>query len=333
VTANPTEDRDFPMMLGKEAGARCRKGPAAPGFDAADVLPTLTKRAVGHIGDRAKAKTPFFLYLPLASPHTPILPLKEWQAKSGLNPYADFVMATDAAVGAVLAALDRHGLTENTLVVFTSDNGCSPMADFSALLKGGHNPNFVFRGHKADIYEGGHHVPFLVRWPGRVKPGSRSDRLVCLTDLTATCADVLGVKLPDTAGEDSFSFAGAWDSTNRRPARDSLVMHSVNGSFAIREGKWKLCLCPGSGGWSVPRPGVDDASRLPPVQLFDLMADIGEKTNLHDQHPEVVGRLTKLLERHAADGRSTPGPSQKNTTPVDVWAAGRAAMTPPKKKP
>jgi arylsulfatase A len=330
VTVNPTEDRDFPMMLGKEGGARTRKGPAAPGFDAADVLPTLTKKAVEYVGERAKEKKPFFLYLPLASPHTPIMPKAEWQ-KSGINPYADFVMATDAAVGEVLAALDRHGLADNTLVIVTSDNGCSPMADFPALLKMGHNPNHVFRGAKADIYEGGHRVPFFVRWPGKVKPGAKSESIVCLADILATSADAVGAKLPDAAAEDSVSLLPALGVT-KGAARAAIVVHSSNGSFAVREGKWKLCLCPGSGGWSAPRPGVDDASQLPPVQLFDLSTDIGEKTNLQDRHPEVVERLTKLLEKYVADGRSTPGQSQANTTPVDIWKAGKDAMVPPKKK-
>ena len=332
VTKLPTEDRDFPMMTGREDRGRNRKGPTAPGFTCEEVLPTLTAKAVGYIADRAKAGTPFFLYLPLASPHTPIAPTADWLGKSKLNPYADFVMATDAAVGEVAAALEKAGVADNTLVIFTSDNGCSPQAVFPELLKLGHNPNHVFRGNKADIYEGGHRVPFVVRFPGKVRPGTTTDRLVCLTDLTATCAHLIGAKLPDDAAEDSISFAGVWSDTKDAPVRQSLVVHSINGSFAIREGNWKLCLCPGSGGWSSPRPGKDDATNLPPVQLFDLAADIAEKTNLHDQHPDVVARLTKLLEKHATDGRSTPGKPQPNTTPVDIWKAGKEAMQPSKKK-
>jgi arylsulfatase A-like enzyme len=315
VVANPTEDRDFPLMLGREKG-RCRKGPAAPGFEAEDVLPELTKQAVAYIADRAKAKTPFFLYLPLASPHTPILPTKEWQGKGKINPYADFVMATDAAVGEVMSALKKHDVEENTLVIFTSDNGCSPQADFPALAKAGHNPSHVLRGHKADIFEGGHRVPFIVRWPGKVKPGTKTDRLVCLTDIMATCAAVVGAKLPDDAAEDSISFAAAWTGAKDTP-RTGLVVQSVNGSFAIREGKWKLCLCPGSGGWSAPRPGKDEAG-LPAVQLYDLEADIAEKLNTQDKYPEIVERLAKQLDTWVADGRSTPGKPQKNTTPVMV---------------
>jgi len=318
VTADPTEDRDFPMTFGREAGPRSRKGPAAPGFDAADVLPALTKKAVAYVGERAKARTPFFLYLPLASPHTPVLPTKEWRSKSRLTPYADFVMATDAAVGEVLAALKANNLDGNTLVIVTSDNGCSPMADFPALAKLGHNPNHVFRGAKADIFEGGHRVPFFARWPGTIAPGSKADRLVCLTDVFATCAAVSGATLPDDAAEDSVSFAGAWASPPAAPARTGVVVQSVNGSFAVREGKWKLCLCPGSGGWSVPRPGTPDEAGLPAVQLYDLDADIGETTNVQARHPEVVARLAARLDQWVADGRSTPGKPQKNTTPVTV---------------
>src|SRR5205085_9531519 len=129
--------------------------------------------------------------------------------KSGLNYYADFVMQTDAAVGEVLAALTANGLDDDTLVIFTSDNGCSPQADFPALLRLGHNPSYVFRGHKADIYEGGHRVPFFVRWPGHVPPGNASNQTTCLTDFLATCADVLDLTLSDDAAEDSVSMLPA----------------------------------------------------------------------------------------------------------------------------
>jgi len=317
VLANPTEDRDFAMMLGKEKGGRTRKGPTAPDFDAENVLPELTRKAVAYIDERAKAQKPFFLYLPLTSPHTPILPKKDWQKKSGFDaPYMDFVMATDAAVGEVLAALKKHNLEENTLVIFTSDNGCSPSADFPTLAKIGHNPNYHFRGYKADIYEGGHHVPFVVRWPDKVKAKAKCASPVIHTDILATCADVIGVKLPDDVGEDSMSLLPALG-VKDGPIRDSLIVHSVNGSFAIRDGKWKLCLCPGSGGWSEPRPGKEPAD-APAVQLFDLEKDIGEKTNLAAEQTEVVARLTKQLQKQVDDGRSTPGKPQKNTTPVVI---------------
>jgi arylsulfatase A-like enzyme len=324
VVALPTLDRSFAMMHGR-SGGQTRKGPAAPGFEAADVLPQLTAKAVEYIGQRgpaAREGKPFFLYLPLASPHTPIAPTSEWQGKSGLNPYADFVMQTDDGIGQVLKALDEQGLAENTLVILTSDNGCSPQAKFDELLAKGHHPSHVFRGHKADLFEGGHRIPFVARWPAKVKPGTRSDQLLCLTDLLATCADLLGSSLADSAGEDSVSFLPALLGKADKPLREAVVHHSINGSFAIRQGNWKLALCPGSGGWSAPRPGRDDESKLPGVQLYNLQSDLGEQQNVHQRHPEVVGRLTGLLEKYVAQGRSTPGKPQKNAVEVHIHKRG-----------
>jgi arylsulfatase A-like enzyme len=320
VTVVPTVDKEFPMMAGRDAGAT-RKGPAAADFEALDVLPTLTSKAVEYIGRcaaDARAGRPLFLYLPLASPHTPIAPKETWQGKSALNPYADFVMATDAAVGEVLDALASHGLAENTLVVFTSDNGCSPMANFDELSAGGHNPNYLFRGHKADVFEGGHRVPLIVRWSQTVAADSQCDQTVCLTDLMATCAEIVGDELPNDAGEDSVSWLAALQSRAERPLREAVVHHSANGSFAIRQGKWKLALCPDSGGWSEPTPGSNEAARLPAVQLYDLSTDLGERRNLAGEHPEVVARLTALLESYVARGRSTPGRPQRNAREVEI---------------
>jgi len=315
VVALPTVDKQFPLMLGRDGG-KTRKGPGAEDFDAMNVLPTLTQKAVDYVDQRAadaKAGKPFFLYLPLNAPHTPILPTPEWQGKSGLNPYADFVMQTDATVGAVLDSLDKHGLATDTLVILTSDNGCSPQAKFDELLAKDHNPSYVFRGHKADIFDGGHRIPFIARWPAKIKPASTSDQLICLTDLMATCAEILGVKLPDDAGEDSVSILPALVGKANGPLREAVVHHSINGSFAIRQGQWKLELCGDSGGWSAPRPGQKGPDKLPALQLYDLSHDIGEKENVASEHPEIVTRLTKLLEKYVADGRSTPGAKQKNT--------------------
>ena len=312
-----------------------RKGPAAPDFEAVDVLPTLTRKAMEYVKTRAaeaKAGKPFFLYLPLASPHTPIVPSQEWQGKSGLSPYADFVMQTDHAIGQLLTELDQQGLAENTFVIVTSDNGCSPAAGIPALLEKGHNPSHLFRGHKADIFDGGHRIPFLVRWPARVKAGGKSDQLLCLTDLMATAADLVGAKLPATAAEDSVSFLPALLRTDQAPLREAVVHHSINGSFAIRQANWKLELCRDSGGWSEPKPGSPKAIDLPAVQLFDLAKDIGEQTNVQEQHPEVVARLTKLLEKYVADGRSTPGAPQQNAVPVQIVKTPKAASAKAKKK-
>jgi arylsulfatase A-like enzyme len=311
-----------------------RKGPAEKEFEAIDVLPTLTKRAVDYIEQRAPGSRegrPFFLYLPLTAPHTPILPTKEWQGKSGINAYADFVMEVDDGVGQVLKALERGGAAGDTLVVLASDNGCSPAANFEQLAARGHHPSYHFRGMKADIFDGGHRIPFIVRWPGRVKAGSSCDQPVCLIDLMATCADVLGAKLPDAAGEDSVSLLPAFLGKDAKPLHEAVVHHSANGSFAIRQGRWKLELCPDSGGWSAPLPGSKEAAGLPPVQLYDLSADVGEKTNVQEKHPEVVLRLTRLLEKYVAEGRSTPGEMQKNTAEVNIWKAGKTPKDSPQK--
>jgi arylsulfatase A-like enzyme len=330
VTVLPTEDVEFLLYEGRD-GRFCRKGPTAPGFHTSHVLPALRDKAVEYIGTHAadaKAGKPFFIYLPLNSPHTPIAPSPEWQGKSGISFYADFTMETDAALGMVLAALDQHGLAKDTLIILTSDNGCSPSADFPELLSKGHNPSHIFRGHKADVFDGGHRVPFLVRWPARVKAGGKTDQTVCQTDFMATTADIIGKKLPANAAEDSVSFLPALLGKADKPLREAVVHHSINGSFVIRQGNWKLALCPGSGGWSVPKPGVDDTSTLPLVQLYDLSKDIGETTNVQDKHPEVVTRLTKLLEKYVADGRSTPGPPQANAVNVDIWKAAKSAHQP-----
>jgi arylsulfatase A len=223
-----------------------------------------------------------------------------------MGDYGDFVTQVDATVGRILEALRRNGQDGNTLVVFTSDNGCAPAAGFDDLVKRGHHPSGPFRGHKADIFEGGHRVPFVARWPGKVKPGTRCDDTVCLTDLLATCAEAAGSTLPDDAGEDSVSLLPVLLGNARKALREATVHHSINGSFAIRQGPWKLALCADSGGWSAPRPGRAEAKGLPPVQLYHLGDDPSERHNLQNEHPEVITRLTRLLERYVAEGRSTP---------------------------
>ena len=313
-----------------------RKGPAAPGFEGIDVLPTLARKAVEYINDQAPAAKqgkPFFLYLPLTSPHTPILPSPEWEGKSGLNQYADFVMQTDAAVGSVMDALDKQGLAENTLVIVTSDNGCSGSAGFAALLAKGHNPNHRFRGSKSDIWEGGHRVPFIVRWPGKVKPGATSNQTICQVDFFATCAGILDKKLPDEVAEDSVNLLPAMDGSATKPLREATVHSAIFGAFAIRQGKWKLILSPDSGGWSDPKPGSAEASKLPPVQLYDLEDDIGESINLQDSHPEIVAHLKALLQSYISEGRSTPGKPQPNTGAIELFSkrAAKQAVTRPKK--
>ncbi len=295
-----------------------RTGPAGDSFEAVDVLPTLTRKAVEFVTKQAKTGEPFFLYMPLTSPHTPIVPSQDWKGKSSLGGYGDFVMQTDWAVGEVLAAIDKAGVSGNTLVVMTSDNGCSKAAGIPKLEEKGHFPSGDLRGSKADIFEGGHRIPFIVRWPDRTTAGSVSAQTICLNDLMATCAEIVGAKLPDNAGEDSFSILPVLLGTDNAPVHETVVHHSINGSFAIRQGKWKLELCADSGGWSAPTPGSKEAQGLPQNQLYDLSIDKAESKNLHSEHPEKVTRLTKLLEEMIANGRSTPGQKQANDVAIQI---------------
>jgi len=293
-----------------------RKGLTGADFVHEEVLPVLTRKALGfidrHIADNTDK--PFFLYFPLPAPHTPILPTEEFEGKSETNPYGDFMLQVDHTVGQILNSLEEHGIAENTLIIFTSDNGCSPEANFEVLAKYGHKPSYHFRGHKADIYEGGHRVPFMVRWPGHIKAGEESNEVICLTDLLATVADIAGTSLDESAGVDSYSMLPAMLGKQKLPLREATIHHSVNGSFAIRKGPWKLILCPGSGGWSDPKPNAPEIASLPPYQLYNLDQDVGEAENLMEQYPEVVEELSELLKQYIADGRSTVGPKQLNVS-------------------
>lgn len=303
-----------------------RPGPAHADFEDYDVLPKLAEKAAAYVTERAEAKQPFFLYMPLNSPHTPISPSKAFQGKSKLGPYGDFVMETDWAVGEVVKAVEAAGIADNTLIIVTADNGCSPaagrgitgdqlqftMADGVSDDMSKHYPSITYRGHKADIYEGGHRVPFVARWDGTVKPGSTSADPVCLVDLFATCAEIVGSEIADNVAEDSVSLLPVLRGTATAPLRDAVVHHSINGSFAIRKGNWKLAFCPGSGGWSNPRPGRSSAEGQPENQLFDLSADHSEQTNVIADHPAEAKELTTLMADYVKRGRSTPGTDQAN---------------------
>jgi arylsulfatase A len=330
-----------------------RAGPMVPGFTFESMLPTHTDKACEFVEKHAAANKPFFLYYALNAPHSPIIPNKQWIGSSGLGQYADFVQEMDFEIGRLLDTIDQAGVGDNTLVIFTSDNGCSPMVgtgsdldpDFDTpkpnipsqdalfnkpLIKrqttgrvleleaAGHFPSANMRGYKSDAWDGGHRVPYIVRWPGNVQPGTQCDQLISLMDLMATCADLHDLTLPEDAGEDSVSLLPLMQGDNTA-VRNSLVHHSFRGKFAIRQGKWKLMLCPGSGGWWKPSDEEAKAQGLPHVQLYDMGQDIGERHNLQAKHPDIVQRLIHLLEEQVADGRTTPGPRQSNDATVDLW--------------
>ncbi len=278
-----------------------RGGEAAPGFKHEETLEILADKAVGFTHNQSKDK-PFFLYFPLTAPHTPWLPSNEFRGRSGAGDYGDFVTQTDAVVGRVMKALDDARLGADTLMIFTSDNGAHWLP--GEIDKFGHRANGPWRGQKADIWEGGHRVPFIARWQGRIKPNTVSDELICLTDLMATIAEVIGVAPPKNAAEDSYNILPALLGEKRkRPIREAIAHHSVDGTFAIRQEEWKLALGLGSHGFSDPRT-IDPKPGEPAGQLYNLKEDPGEKNNLWLQKPEIVARLTALLEKHQRDGRS-----------------------------
>lgn len=297
-----------------------RKGPTASDFDHEQTLPNFINRAVDYIHDKSKEDKPFYLYLPLPAPHTPILPIKEYQGKSGLNPYGDFVLMVDDMVGKVMKALKDAGVDDNTILVFSTDNGCSPQAKFDELQEKGHYPSYIYRGHKADLFDGGHRIPCVVRWPAQVKPHTVS-QTVCLTDFFATFAAVADYRLKDSEGEDSYNILPLLlNEKESNVIREATVHHSINGDFTIRKGEWKLLLSPGSGGWSFPRPGTDDdvIKTLPLVQLYNMKDDPAETKNVYAEHPEIVKELKELMIKYVREGRSTPGVPQKNDGP-EVW--------------
>ena len=313
-----------------------RSGPAHADFEDYDVLPTIAKKSSEFVAEQAKTDKPFFLYVPLNSPHTPISPSKVFQGKSKLGKYADFVMETDWAVGEIVKAVDKAGLDKNTLIIVTADNGCSPAAqkrggqsklnitfngkEEKEFEAGRHYASDIYRGHKADIFEGGHRVPFIARWTGKVKPGSKCADPTCLIDLYATCAEIVGKKLPDTAAEDSISMLPNLLGKSESAVREATIHHSINGSFAIRQGKWKLIFCPDSGGWSAPRPGK---AKGPSHQLYDLSVDPGEQNNLFTDDHEVATKLTAIAKKYIGDGRSTPGKPQENNGATPLYRRKR----------
>jgi len=290
-----------------------RKGPTGADFVHEEVLPNLVDRACNYIKEKAKADQPYFLYLPLPAPHTPILPTEEFRGKSGIGEYGDFVLMVDAMVGKVLQAVKESGEDGNTIVVFTTDNGCSPAAGIKEMEAQGHRPNSIYRGHKADLFDGGHRIPCILRWPEGTKP-HEVRQTVCLTDFYATFAAINGYKLMDSEGEDSYNLLPAIVSeTEIDPIREATVHHSIDGQFTIRQGDWKLLLSASSGGWSAPTPTDTLAlDSLPPIQLYNMKDDPSETTNVEAEHPEIVSRLRALMAKYVREGRSTPGAPQKN---------------------
>ena len=285
-----------------------RLGPAGEVFEPIDVQPTLTKKAVEYIETRAGGQNakPFFIYLPLAAPHTPVVPTEEWQGKNVLGDYGDFCMQVDDSVGQILAALERSGLSENTIVFFAADNGFAPYIKPERYESQGHFPSYIFRGYKAGIYEGGTRIPLLVRWSAKIKPNMVCDHLVSLNDLMRTCADIVGYSLPDDAAEDSFSMLPLFAGEFSESSRTQLITISPDNRVAFREENWKLI--------------ISAHTRLDPIapnfrpicELYNLATDPSEKTDLAAENEDRVASMIKSLQENFDRGRSTPGAPQKN---------------------
>ena len=287
--------------------------------DVENMLPRLATKSVEYIRSRKDLEQPFFLYVPLNSPHTPVVPTKEWKGKSQLGDYGDFVMQTDDVVGQITNELKANGLVENTILIFTSDNGSSSRVALSNRLKEqGHLISAHYRGSKADIWDGGHRMPLAIRWPGKINAGSTLADLVCLNDIFATIADLLEQQPPANSCEDSVSFLPQLLGQTNLHKRKDLIHHSGSGHFAIRRDNWKLILARGSGGWSSPTE--QEARQLPIAQLYDLDADPSETNNCYAQKPKIAKRLLERLRSEIGRGRTTPGqPSRNDVKEIDLW--------------
>ena len=275
-------------------------GPMSEGWQLEKVMPKITQKAVEYIEEQSGNDNPFFLYFALTAPHTPIAPTNEFKGKSEAGPYGDFVHEVDWSVGQIVKALKKAGQFDNTLLIFTSDNG-SPQRDgtnmggaIASVKKYGHDPSRPWKGMKADIWEGGHRVPFIVTWPGKIRTNSISGQLICLTDVISSIASILDISNETEAAEDSHDISSILLGKDN-PVRKHIVHHSIDGTFAIRKGEWKLIQGKDSGGFSralkIENIPVDTEG-----QLYNLSEDPSEQQNLYAQYPGKVIELTKLLD-------------------------------------
>lgn len=299
---------DYPLVPVKDVnegrGIFWRGGFGSKSFKIEKTLDNFVDKAQQYIRKASQDRGhPFFLYVTLTAPHTPWLPAKKFKGVSNAGVYGDFVAHTDDAVGRILHCLDSLHLTENTLVIFSSDNGADwKKGDLAKFPK--HHANYIFRGEKSDIWDGGHHIPLIISWPQNIPSEQARTQIFSLTDFMATFADLFNRKLPAGARPDSYNY---WPliSGNKEPERPDVIHHSNDGMFAIRKGKWKFIDGSGSGGWS-PKDPADNA----PGQLYDMEKDECESTNLYNKYPEVVKELKGLLEQQKRQGFSVNGTIQ-----------------------
>ncbi len=281
-TAGKSENKDG-------RGVFWRAGEISPGLLVEKVLDDLSEKAVTFIHDYGQQEDPFFLYFPLTAPHAPWVPGSQYRGSSEAGLYGDFVTHVDKVVGDILNALDQMQITENTLVLLTSDNGAHWTMGDKEMYE--HRPNYHFRGQKADIYEGGHRIPYIVRWPGQIPSGSVCPLLISTTDFFATMAGITGTEPPPGVAEDSYDMADVYLHLTEEPIRNVMIQHSLNGSFAIRQGNWKYSPQLGSGGFTSPAV-IDSLGG----SLYNLETDPGEAQNLIEERRAKAQRMHQNLE-------------------------------------
>ena len=301
-------------VLPKDTGLRLMHGgPAGEGFQPEECLQTLFAKADEYIVNQTSKGNPFFMYLPITAPHTPVLPSEEYKGATSIGDYGDFVVMIDALIGQLVETLEKCGQADNTIIVFASDNGCAPYVDTKNLERQGHYPSGPYRGYKSDIYEGGHRIPLIVSW-SRISKPAKSSTPVCLTDLFATFADLVDYRYGDDIAEDSYSFLP--DILNKgKSKRKDLINQSGKGFLAFRKGSNKLIFHPGSGGWGYPSSDKE-MEGLPELQFFDMSSDVAEKANLIDEprYRRKIRRMVRDIKEDILSGRSTPGQPVDNDT-------------------
>lgn len=294
----------------------CLQGPRAADFTFESAIPRCDDKVLSLVEEYAKAEQPFFIYYPTLAVHTPLVPTEAFAGKSIIGPYGDMVLQLDDFIGRLDTQLTASGIADNTIVIFTSDNGCSVEVDIPAMQALGHEPSYHFRGAKCDIWDGGHRVPYIVRWPQTIAPNTTCAATTCLVDTLATFAALNDISYPDDTAEDSVSNLALWKGSQEE-VRDYTVHHSLFGMFAIRENEWKLEMCAGSGSNNPPFEGMQTQG-MHPIQLYNMETDVGETTNVAQAHPEIVADLKQKLANCITSGRSTPGAPQENY-PSERW--------------
>lgn len=310
ISQIPTEMVSREDYKAKEGNMEFRPGPRVAGWDPYDVLPTLGKRAVELVKNQSKDQ-PFFLYFALPSPHAPIIPNDEYDGKSQAGPYGDFVFQTDEIIGNVLNALKEKGLDENTLVIFTADNGPEKYA-FDRIKNYNHYSMGQLRGLKRDTWEGGHRVPFVVKWPGKIEKNTVSDITINQVDIMSTLASIVGYSIPNHAAVDSYDFLKVWTGKQKTPVREATVQNTFKDQYVLRKGDWAL-VDSYSGEHSGAPMWFYEESGYPKLKkgdneglLFNVKEDLSQHKNVYADYPEKVKEMKALLKKYRTEGRSVP---------------------------